>query len=506
MTSKSESLWRGTHPAGPPASQLQRDVHADVAIVGGGITGLTAALLLARQGQRVVLLERDRIGSGETGNTTSHITEAVDIRYQTLIKDFGEEAAGLVAGSSREATTWMEQVAASGPDQCGFARLPGYLYTEKNADVEFLANELDAARRAGCDVEWVDRVPLPFPTRGAVRWNHQAQVHATRYLDRLLQMASAAGVAIFEGTPVIGVQEGTPCRVETEHATVEALAVVVAANVPINNRVLLHTKLAAYRSYAIAAEVPAGYVDGLFWDTDAPYHYTRCQVIDGKTFLIVGGEDHKTGEKSDTEACFDALVAYTRQRFGVTTEAYRWSGQIIEPVDGLPFIGLNSGSQHVYVGTGYSGNGITFGTVAGMIVSDAILGKTNPYATLFDATRVKPLASAVAFVKENAAVAAHLVTDRLTSLNVEEKSIQALKPGEGGVFNSDEGRIAVCRTQSGTVQAVSAVCTHLGCDVAWNNAEQTWDCPCHGSRFSPDGTVLNGPAVVELRRVPSKVT
>lgn len=501
MSSRTESLWRATHPVGGFAP-LDRNLDVDVAVVGGGISGLTAALILSRAGKRVALLERDTIGSGETGNTTSHLTEAVDGRYQTLVRNFREEGARMVAQSSRDAIDWIDAlVTASGID-CGFRRVPGYLYTEREKDIPWLADELDAARRAGCAVEWVDRVPLPFTTFGGVRWDNQGQVHATAYLDGLLKEAITQGLLVYENTRVVGVHEDAPCRVETDRGTVRAADVFVAANVPVNNRVLLHTKIAAYRSYAIAAAAPSGIPAGLFWDTDDPYHYTRIHEIDGQVYLIVGGEDHRTGEQIDTGERYEHLIAYAREWFKVLNSEFRWSGQIIEPVDGLPFIGRNAVAQRVFVATGYSGNGMTFGTLAGMIVSDTILGRPNAYAELYDATRIKPIAAAIDYVKENLAFPAHLLTDRLTSLNADERPVRALQPGEGGVFASDEGKVAVCRDKQGVVHACSAVCTHLGCDVAWNTAEQTWDCPCHGSRFSPDGAVINGPAVSDLRRVP----
>jgi glycine/D-amino acid oxidase-like deaminating enzyme/nitrite reductase/ring-hydroxylating ferredoxin subunit len=501
MTTRTESLWRASHPR-PPFSALAGDLDTDVAVIGGGISGLTAAVLLARAGRRVALLERDRIGAGETGNTTSHLTEAIDARYQTVIKDFGEEAAALVAQSKRDAIDQIEALAATAPGGCGFARVPGYLYTEDPGDLNWLATELDAARRAGCAVQWTEHVPLPFTTRGGVQWERQGQVDAAAYLDALLAEAAVHGVVVCEQTRVVGVHEDEPCRVETDRGRVRAAHVVVAANVPINNRVLLHTKIAAYRSYVIAAEMTGSFPAGLFWDTADPYHYTRTQQIGGRTYLIVGGEDHRTGMKTDTEACYERLRDYARERFGLDDWAFRWSGQIIEPVDGLPYIGLNALEQHVYVATGYAGNGITYGTLAGIIVSDLILGRPNGYAALYDATRIKPVAGAVDYVKENVVFPVHLVTDRLTSVNADDRAIEALTPGEGAIFNADEGKLAVCRDQRGTVHAVSAVCTHLGCDVAWNHAEQTWDCPCHGSRFSPDGTVINGPAVSDLRKVP----
>ena len=509
MTFRTESIWRATH-------QLRRfpalagDRTTDVAVVGGGISGLTAAVLLARRGTRVVLLERDHIGSGETGSTTSHLTEAVDGRYQTLAKDFGEENAALVAASTRAAIDRMEAFTRETGHDAGFTRVPGYLYAERQQDVEWLANELDAARRAGSPVRWEDRAPLPFATFGAIRWDNQAQVHATSYLEALLHEAAAHGVRIYEQTRVVGVHDGAPCQVETDHGVVSARDVFVAANVPVNNRVLLHTKIAAYRSYAIATEVRAADAPaaGLFWDTDDPYHYTRVQPIAGRTYLIVGGEDHRTGEETDTDARYERLLAYARQRFGVEAAKYRWSGQIIEPVDGLPFIGLNTASRHVYVGTGYAGNGMTFGTLAGMIVSDLILDHVNPYAQLYDATRVKPIAAAYDYVAENAGFPAHLLKDRLTSAGTDERPVESLRPGEGGIFATSEGKVAVCRDRGGVVHSCSAICTHLGCDVGWNHAEQTWDCPCHGSRFSPEGKVINGPAVTDLawRPIPAPAT
>jgi len=494
-----ESLWRATRRLDEFPS-LTRSLDADVAIVGGGITGLTAATLLSRSGLRVIVLERDRAGSGETGNTTSHLTEAIDARYQTLVKDFGLEGARLVDQSKRDAIDCMETLASS--LHVPFERTPGYLYTEREKDLDFLARELDAALRAGAPVSWVDDVPLPFATKGAVRWDRQAQVHATEYLYALAKEAASRGVEIFEHSHVTNVHEGDPCRVELGELVVRAAHVLVAANVPVNNRVLLHTKIAAYRSYAIAAEVEPGYLRGLFWDTDDPYHYTRRQDVGDKSYVIVGGEDHRTGEEKDTEARYRALVDYAQQRFVMGPVKYRWSGQIIEPADGLPFIGPNSGSSHVFVATGYAGNGITYGTLSGMMFADYVEERKSPYAELYDATRVKPLAAAYDYVAENVLFPAHLLKDRLTSTNADVTSLDDLRPGEGGIFKGDDGKVAVYRDERGELHGCSPVCTHLACDVAWNNAEKSWDCPCHGSRFSPDGQVINGPATTALRSVP----
>ena len=506
MNTGTQSLWHGTHQLRRFGS-LPGERTVDVLVVGGGITGLTAAVLMAREGRQVALIEQDRIGAGETGHTTSHLTEAIDGRYQNVREKFGEEPATLVAQSSRDAIDLIERFCAELPGDAGFARVPGYLYSERQSDVPWLARELDAAARAGCAVEWTDVTPVPFKTVGAIQWANQGQVHATAYLAMLVDEAERRGVRLFEETRATNVHDAsgtTPCIVHTDRFDIRCHDVVVAAHVPVNNRVFLHTKIAAYRSYAMAMEVGtepqrSPVPPGLFWDTDDPYHYTRIQETAGRTYLIVGGEDHRTGVESDTEESFARLLSYAETRYGTVPVPYRWSGQIIEPVDGLPFIGLNTGCQHVYVATGYSGNGMTFGTLAAMIVSDAILGRTSAYADLYAATRIKPLAAAYDYVSENALFPAHLVADRLSDHNVEDGSAASLQAGEGAILQSEgQGKVAVCRDRLGALHAVSAVCTHLGCDVAWNNAEQTWDCPCHGSRFSPEGRVINGPAVSDL--------
>lgn len=503
MTLKTESLWRATRPA-PPFPRLDRNLEVDVLIVGAGITGLTAAVLLGRAGKRVAVLERGRIGSGETGSTTSHLTEAVDARYQRIRRDFGLDGARLVARSQHDALEQIHALAGLSKD-AAFERVPGYLYSETADHVSLLADELDAARQAGCPVEWVDDVPLPFATKGGVRWDDQGQLHAMGYLAGLASEAAGRGVEIYEDAAVKDVQDGEPCSVETDGQRIKATHVLVAANVPVNNRVLLHTKIAAYRSYAIAMEMEPGYLRGLFWDTADPYHYTRPQEIDGKWYLIVGGEDHRTGVETKTGAHYDRLVEYTRARFPVAAVTHRWSGQVIEPVDGLPYIGPNSGSKHVYVATGYAGNGITFGTLAAMMFADHVAGRKNPYADLYDATRVKPIAAAHHYAAENALFPAHLIKDRLTSTNADVKSLDDLAPGEGGIFAGEDGKIAVYRDAAGELHGRSPVCPHLGCDVAWNHAERSWDCPCHGSRFAPDGKVINGPAVSGLAPKPIAV-
>ena len=495
MQQQSTPLWDAA-TSSPRFDPLPGDLQVDVSIVGAGITGLTAALLLAEKGRRVAVLEKETIGSGETGNTTAHITVAIDARYHYVQRHYSKEEAKLVAGASRSSIEKIAELVQRYSIDCHFRRVPGYLYTEKRKYVAELKNEATAAREAGLDARWIDSVPLPFETRGAVLWPDQAQFHPREYLAALAKHAAAAGVRIFERTLAAKIDAGV---VETDRGNVTADHVFMATNVPISGFTHVHTKAAAYRSYAMAFAEPGTHPDGLFWDTADPYHYTRWQETDEGTFLIVGGEDHRTGEEEDTEGCFGRLVEYTRQSFGPHEPRYRWSGQIIEPHGGLPMIG--GSREHVYISTGYAGQGMTFGTVGAMLVSDLILGVPNPWADVFDPMRNRPHMTTREFITENVHFPAHLIADRLTSAGVEAKTTDEVAAGEGKIVRVDGRKIAAYRDDAGTLHCVSPVCTHMKCDVAWNPAERTWDCPCHGSRFTPQGNVLNGPAHEPLERI-----
>jgi glycine/D-amino acid oxidase-like deaminating enzyme/nitrite reductase/ring-hydroxylating ferredoxin subunit len=497
MNQQTQSLWRATS-ALPHFETLGGDLHVDVAIVGAGITGLTAALLLAERGRSVAVLEQESVAAGETGNTTAHLTVALDARYHYIRRKYSAEEARHVADVSRGSLEKIAELVERYAIDCRFRRVPGYLYTEKRKYVSELKNEAAAAREAGLDAQWTTDVPLPFATRGAVLWPNQAQFHPGQYITGLASHANQAGVRIFERTHVTGIEEGEPCVVETGHGRVTARAVFMATNVPIVGFTHVHTLAAAYRTYAIALEENGPHPDGLFWDTADPYHYTRWQDTDEGTYLIVGGEDHRVGEEEDTEGCFTALGAYAAEYFGPRPLRYRWSGQVIEPHGGLPLIG---GPGPLYISTGYAGQGMTFGTAGAMIVADLITGVANPWAQLFDPKRVRPHATTREFITENLHFPGHLIPDRLTSLDVETKDTADVGSGEGKIIKIEGRKIAAYRDDAGTLHCVSPVCTHMGCDVAWNGAEKTWDCPCHGSRFKPDGEVVNGPAHDPLEKI-----
>lgn len=505
------SFWMSTArlPAYPP---LDADARADVCIVGAGIAGISVAYHLTRAGKTVIVLDDGPVGGGETSRTTAHLSNAFDDRYQSAERMHGDRGAHLVADSHTVAINTIEHNVKLEAIDCGFERLDGYLFDgddAKNRDEQraSLTRELEAARRAGItDATLVDRAPVSFDTGPCIRFPDQAQFHPLRYIAGLLRAIEAGGGRIHSGAHVEEVKDGTPCTVKTSNGrTVACTAVVVATNTPVNDWVKMHTKQAPYRTYVIGAKVPRESIPRvLLWDDLDPYHYVRLAGASSddqaSDILIVGGEDQKTGQYDDADqhARFDALERWTRERFPVAQEVlYRWSGQVMEPVDDLAFIGLNPGNDHVYIVTGDSGNGMTHGAIAGLLVTDLILGRDNPWAAVYDPARIT-LAAAPEFLKENLNVAAQYADWVRPG---ELQSVDQLARGTGAVLRRGRALIAAYRGDDGTVTERSAVCTHLGCIVRWNDTERSWDCPCHGSRFTPTGEVLNGPAIAPLGEV-----
>ena len=492
----SVSLWIDTRSAQRYAP-LAGDVETDVLVVGAGITGLTAALLLQQSGRRVTVVEARRIAEGVSGRTTAHVTEAVDARYRALRSDFGKEGAALVARSSRASIELIRSLARTVAPRCDFAAVPGFLYTESTDEVDALHDEMEAAGEAGLSVSIAAEAPLPFPVKAAVRFDDQARFHPRRYLVPIAEQVVRGGGRVVEQTRVLEVEGGTPCRVETDRGRISAGHVVVATHSPLS-RLFLQTLLAPYRSYVIAFTTESKTGDALFWDTARPYHYVRRHLAGREDLVIAGGEDHKVGHEADTTSRYEALLDWAQTRFGVRSVRYRWSAQTVQPADGLPYVGTTPQSDRVIVATGYGGNGMTFGTVAAILARDLVLGRLNEWAELYSTARVKPLASAKDFVVENADVAARFVTDRLRTAG---ESSEPRESGEARVVEIGGRRLALRRGRGGQLEALSAVCTHLGCIVSWNAAEESWDCPCHGSRFALDGSVLDGPATRPLERV-----
>jgi glycine/D-amino acid oxidase-like deaminating enzyme/nitrite reductase/ring-hydroxylating ferredoxin subunit len=502
LPDRSRSLWIATAP-GTAFPSLDGDLDVDVAIVGAGITGLTAATILKGAGLTVAVVDTGRVARGVTGHTTAHLTEVVDYPFGRLIQNFGLEGAGLALQSTRAAIEHIAATARRYRIDCDFTRVPAFSYTESRDGLTALGEELEAGRKLGLAVSMVKDVPLPFETKGALRFEAQAQFHVRRYLLPLAARIPGQGSHVFEGTQVVEVKDGEPCRVVTARGSISARDVLLATHAPLDNKTI-QTKVAQYRSYVIGCRVKGEAPAGLFWDDEDPYHYIRSQPTARGDVVIIGGEDHKVGQEEDTEARYRALADYARERFDITKVEYRWSAQTLEPLDGLPYIGRDTGAGHVFVATGFSGTGMTFGTVSALLLSDLVRGRENPAAELFDAGRVKPVPSAKPFLRENVDYPTYLVRDRLA--RPKARGAGDVPRGGGKVLLVDGERIAVSRDDAGKVHAVSAVCPHMGCLVRWNGAERSWDCPCHGSRFDAAGKLLDGPAArnLEPRRIAAR--
>jgi glycine/D-amino acid oxidase-like deaminating enzyme/nitrite reductase/ring-hydroxylating ferredoxin subunit len=500
-SSTTGSVWTATARI-PAFSPLIADTSADVCVIGAGISGLTTAYLLTQVGKSVVVLDDGAIGSGMTGVTTAHLVNALDDRFFDLERFHGERGSRLAAESHSAAIDQVEAIVTAERIACDFTRLDGYLFLAPEHTEELLDRELAAAHRAGLqDVAKIARAPVTFDTGPCLRFPRQAQFHPMKYLAALANAIERAGSRIYTGTHATRIEGGDDASVTTERGTVRARAIVVATNTPINDLVVVHTKQAPYMTYVIAATVPRDSIThALYWDTGDPYHYVRLQPgLDAEhDLLIVGGEDHKSGQADDIDDRHPRLEAWTRERFpSMRDVVYRWGGQVMEPHDGLAFIGHNPlDKDNVYTVTGDSGNGMTHGTIAGMLLTDLILGRSNPWQSLYEPGRVTLRATAE-FTKEAVNMAAQYA-DWLTKGDVPDAD--QIPKDSGAVLRRGALKLAVYRDATGALHERSAICPHLGCIVAWNPAEKTWDCPCHGSRFDKFGEVINGPANVGLMK------
>ena len=505
-----ESVWTATHAIARRPS-LDQDEQADVCVVGAGIAGLTTAYLLARDGLRVVVVDDGAIGGGMTSRTTAHLASALDDRFESIEKMRGREAAHLARESHAAAIDAIEAIVAAEQIACEFRRLDGYLFAPPGDDGREIEREFEAARRAGFDdIAIVSNAPVPGVVTGpAIRFPRQGQFHPLRYLDGLAHAFERLGGRIACGSHVEHVEGGASAHARMRDGPVVfARSVVVATNVPINDRLVIHTKQAPYTTFVVALDLRKRIEPALFWDTrqrideptggDAAYHYVRVAElgVDGD-LLVVGGEDHKTGHADDAERRYARLVEWARERWPCAgCVRYRWSGQVMEPIDALAFIGRNpADDDNVFVVTGDSGNGMTHGTIAGLLISDLIAGRDNRWVALYDPSRVT-VKAARHFAKENLDVAAQYLRGYATGGEVSDES--EIARGTGAILRRGLSKIAAYRDESGRLHERSAVCTHLGCIVQWNSGERTWDCPCHGSRFSCEGKVINGPANRDL--------
>ncbi len=491
----------------PVHPKLGEDVEVDVIVVGAGITGITAAHLFKRAGKTVALVDRGRCAHVDTGHTTAHLTCVTDCRLYRIAGKFNETAAKAVWEAGAAAIDQIVQIVRKEDIACDFKWVPGYLHVPVDAkDDRSTRSELEKeaalANKFGIRADPLEEIPF-FKVPG-IRFAHQALFHPLKYLSGLLRKVPGDGSHVFENTDVEEITD-EPLSIKSGGFTIRGKYIVLATHTPLTGNtstmraMLFQTKLALYTSYAVGARLPSGLIEeAAFWDTAEPYNYLRVDRHRGHDYAIFGGEDHKTGQEHDTEAAYHRLEKRLKHLIPEAEIDHRWSGQVIETNDGLPFIGETA--PHQFAATGFAGNGMTFGTLSAMMAVDAMLKRQNPWQDIFEVHRAKLLGGTWEYLKENKDYPYHLVRDRLGG--AEGKSLRELPRNCGKILNLDGKKVAAHRDGEGHVTLCSPVCTHLQCIVCWNDAEQTWDCPCHGSRFKPGGEVISGPAEEPLEKLP----
>lgn len=491
------SYWQATTNS-PEYASLQEDMTVDTVVVGGGIVGVTTAYLLSQAGVPVALIEADTLGKGTTGHTTAKITAQHSICYSKLTTDHGPETALLYAQANSKAIDQMESIINKHHIDCDFQRLPAYVYTQMEDMLDTLEKEASTAANLGLPASFTQELPLPFPVKGALVFEHQAQFHPLKYLFALGDMIIKNGGRIFQHTQAVNLIEEEPFKVVTDQGfKISAKNVVIASHYPFwDVPGFYFTRIYPERSYLIAAKIKEAFPKGMFISAENPTRSLRSATNGTEEVVLFGGENHKTGHGKDTREHYLALMDFAKDYFPVEKILYRWSAQDYSTMDAIPYVGpLTSKTPHILVATGFDKWGMTNGTAAAMILTDYLLEKENPYSNLYLPSRKTFMASAGTFLSENADVAVNLIGGKIIPGDPEEN----LQPGEGKVIERDGQRVGAYCDPSGKTHYVDTTCTHLGCEVKWNNAEATWDCPCHGSRFSYEGKVLEGPALVPLK-------
>jgi glycine/D-amino acid oxidase-like deaminating enzyme/nitrite reductase/ring-hydroxylating ferredoxin subunit len=495
---KTTSVWSADTKVNCYES-LKENINIDVCIVGAGITGLTCAYLIAKEGRKVIVVDDGDIGSGESSQTTAHITDVIDDRFQEMENVHGLENLKLIYESERMAILKIKEIINTENIECDYSDVDGYLFFQPGDSANLLEDEYDAAKRAGASPELVTQAPLKdFNTGPCLKYPNQGEFHILKYLNALSEKFITNGGKIFTDTHINKIEEnGLIKLVSAKGHIIQAQSVIVATNSPISDYVSIHVKQTAYRTYVIAGKIPKGYVTkALYWDTEEPYHYIRIKEENDFDIIIAGGEDHKTGQDDNMDERFINLEKWTRLHFpGMTSIEYKWSGQVLEPFDGISFIGKDPEAKgNIYIATGDSGMGITHGTYSGIILTDLIMGRENPWSKVYDPGRVK-MGVIGKYIAEGVNTAVQF-KDYLTPGDI--NSISELNNNEGAIMRDGLDKIAVYKDNKGEIHKFSAVCPHLKCIVQWNTIEKSWDCPCHGSRFDSLGKVLNGPALTNL--------
>jgi len=495
------SLWQQTSEPYITTRSFNPDESYDIIIAGGGITGVSTALLLQQAGYRCALLEAHSLCFGTSGGTTAHLNTIMDTPYTTIAGNFGKENARLVAQAAKGAIDTIQNNIAAYHIDCGFEPADAFLFAQNEKQVQELEDIRKASAEAGVSVDYTDKIPVPVDFDKAMIIKGQAQFHPVRYIHALAKAFEQAGGVIAENCRVMATDNTESLVVKTSAGELRCSRLIYATHIPPGVSIL-NLRCAPYRSYAMAVRLKNGpYPEGLAYDMYDPYHYYRTQRIDGQPHLIVGGEDHKTGHADNAAACFLKLESHIRSWFDVKEVVCKWSSQYFEPTDGLPYIGHMPGQPgNILVATGFGGNGMIYSTVAARLLADIILNRENPYTTLFDPNRIKPIAGFSNFVKENIDVVKQYVSGWLSKEKID--GLADIAPGEGKVVKIEEHTVAIYKDEEHKLHTINPTCTHLKCQVTWNNVEQSWDCPCHGARYDTEGRVLTGPADIDLPKIP----
>jgi len=472
----------------------------DVAIAGGGITGITTALLLQKAGKSCIVFESYNLCFGTTGGTTAHLNTLLDSPYTTISKNFGKENAKLIADASKEAIALIKSHIQQYEIDCELKDASAYLFAQTDDQVKELKDIHDACREVGLKAVYASGLPVNIPCKKAMIVEGQAKFHPVKYVHALAKAFEEAGGVIIQQCRVDNIESNEIVSIQTSKGSFQSEYFIYATHIPMGVN-LLHLRCAPYRSYAMAVTLKdKKYPDDLFYDMYDPYHYVRSQKIDNKDYLIVGAEDHKTGHVENTNECFLKLEAYIRKHFDVDRVVNRWSSQYFETADAIPYIGhLPGNNKNILVATGYGGNGMTYSHIAAVTLQHIVLNKEHPYIKLFDPNRIKPVAGFVSFISHNADVVKQFAGKWFGNEKLE--TLADLAAGEGKVVKYEGHTIALHKDEKGTLHAVNPTCTHLKCAVAWNAAEETWDCPCHGARYNTNGIVVTGPASIDLEKI-----
>lgn len=494
------SLWQDKMPDYVSKTKTLTQNSFDVVIAGGGVTGIATAVQLQKAGLKCLIVEAHNLCFGTSGGTTAHLNSFFDTAYQQIESKFGEDSAQLVARAASQALELYCSNIEQYNIDCGYQQKDGYVYSQNDQQTEELQKMFDASKKAGVDVAYTDRIPVPFTFKKAIVYHEQANIHPAKYVYALATVFEESGGAILQNCRVKKVEGGDMLSIDTSIGNVQTKKFIWATHIPpgIN---LLHFRCAPYRSYVIAVTLnDDAYPDGLAYDMYDPYHYYRTQIIDGEKYLIVGGEDHKTAHEENTEFCFNRLEAHVRTCFNVKEISFKWSSQYFEPADGLAYIGhLPGNPKNVFVATGFGGNGMMYSHIAAITLTELITKDESEFAKVFDPNRLKPVAGFSNFVKENLDVVKEFFGKRLSKEKMEELS--DISNGEGKLVKFEGKSLALYKDEKGEIHAVNPTCPHAKCAVGWNSAEKSWDCPCHGSRFSVDGEMLTGPSVANLEVV-----